>query len=60
MDNFLFLRLEYLEILNKVLGTLDPIHAEVDIQKETQDKTQERICHFLKVLGFPSDYSVNF
>jgi len=46
--------------LNKVLAYLEPSHGQIDIQKETQDKTSERICGFLKVLGYPSDYSVNF
>eukprot|EP00347_Sterkiella_histriomuscorum_P000891 403374126 len=52
--------LELLELLNRLLGQLDNLHLAIDIQKETQDKTQERICGFLKVLGYPSDYSPNF
>ena len=52
--------LELLEILNKLLGSLDSQHLAIDIQKETQDKTQERICGFLKVLGYPADYNPNF
>jgi len=52
--------LELLELLNKILGNLDDIHSTVDIQRETQDKTQERICGFLKVLGYPSDFNPNF
>lgn len=51
--------LELLEILNKVLVDLDDTN-QVDIQKETQVKTSERICNFLKILGYPSDYSVQF
>ena len=51
--------LELLETLNKVLTHLDDTNG-VDIQKETQDKTSERICSFLKILGYPSDYSVQF
>jgi hypothetical protein len=31
--------LELLELLNKILGNLDPLHLAIDIQKETQDKT---------------------
>lgn len=31
--------LDLLELVNRVLGHLDPIHLSVDIQKETQDKT---------------------
>ena len=31
--------LELLELLNRVLGNLDEKHLEVDIQRETQDKT---------------------
>ena len=31
--------LEFLELLNRVLGHLDKIHLSVDIQHETQDKT---------------------
>ena len=52
--------LELLELLNKVLGALDAEHLAVDIQRETQDKTQSRICGYLKVLGYPSDFSPNF
>ena len=52
--------LELLEMLNQVLGNLDDTHMKVDIQRETQDKTQERICGYLKVLGYPSDFSPNY
>ncbi len=52
--------LELLELLNRLLGHLDNVHSAVDIQKETQDKTQERVCGFLKVLGYPSDFNPNF
>ena len=52
--------LEYLELLNRVIGHLDSQHLSVDIQRETQDKTQERICGFLKVLGYPSDFNPSF
>lgn len=52
--------LELLELLNRLLGHLDNTHLSVDIQRETQDKTQERICGFLKVLGYPSDFNPNF
>jgi intraflagellar transport protein 81 len=52
--------LEYLELLNRVIGALDDTHLKVDIQRETQDKTQERICGFLKVLGYPSDFNPSF
>lgn len=52
--------LELLELLNKVLGHFDAKHQHVDIQRETQDKTQERICGYLKVLGYPSDFNPSF
>jgi intraflagellar transport protein 81 len=52
--------LELLELLNRLLGHLNSEHLSVDIQRETQDKTQERICGFLKVLGYPSDFNPNF
>jgi hypothetical protein len=45
--------LELLKLLNQVLGELDEIHKQVDIRYETQDETNERICGFLTVLGFP-------
>ena len=32
----------------------------VDVQKETQDKTQERVSGFLKVLGYPCDFNPNW
>jgi hypothetical protein len=53
-------RLELLELVNRVLGHLDAQHLQIDIQKETQDKTQERVCGFLKVLGYPSDFNPQF
>ena len=52
--------LELLELLNKVMGHFDVKHQDVDIQRETQDKTQERICGYLKVLGYPSDFNPSF
>jgi hypothetical protein len=52
--------LELLELLNRVLGHLDNQHLSIDIQRETQDKTQERLCGFLKVLGYPSDFNPSF
>ena len=52
--------LELLELLNRVLGQLDKQHLAIDIQRETQDKTQERICGFIKVLGYPSDFNPSF
>ena len=52
--------LEYLEVLNRVLGSLDEKHLQVDIQRETQDKTQERLTGFLKVLGYPCDFNPSF
>jgi intraflagellar transport protein 81 len=52
--------LELLELVNLVFGSLDKEHSGVDMQKETQDKTEERICGFLKVLGYPADFNPNF
>ena len=52
--------LELLELVNKVFTHLDKSHESVDMQKETQDKTEERICGFLKVLGYPADFNPNF
>ena len=52
--------LELLELVNKVFAHLDKSHESVDMQKETQDKTEERICGFLKVLGYPADFNPNF
>jgi intraflagellar transport protein 81 len=51
--------LDLLELLNKVLAQLDDSH-KVDIQRETQDKTQDRVCGYLKVLGYPADFNPNF
>ena len=31
--------LDLLEILNKTLGALDSSHKDIDVQRETQDKT---------------------
>lgn len=52
--------LELLELVNRVFSHLDRTHEAVDMQKETQDKTEERICGFLKVLGYPADFNPNF
>lgn len=52
--------LEYLEYVNKVFADLDNSHKGVDMQKETQEKTEQRICGFLKVLGYPSDFNPNY
>ena len=52
--------LELLELVNRVFAHLDKAHESVDLQKETQDKTEERVCGFLKVLGYPSDFNPNF
>ena len=45
--------LELLELINRVFAHLDKTHESIDMQKETQEKTEERICGFLKVLGYP-------
>ena len=52
--------LELLELVNKVFAHLDSTHKSVDMQKETQEKTEQRICGFLKVLGYPSDFNPNY
>jgi len=52
--------LELLELLNKFLAHLDDVHKSADVTKETQDKLQDRICGFLKVLGYPCDFSPNY
>jgi intraflagellar transport protein 81 len=52
--------LELLELVNKVFAHLDKVHEGVDMQKETQEKTEERICGFLKVLGYPCDFNPNY
>ena len=52
--------LELLELVNRIFANLDKEHEDVDMQKETQDKTEERICGYLKVLGYPADFNPNF
>lgn len=52
--------MELIELVNKVFSHLDKAHESVDMQKETQEKTEERICGFLKVLGYPCDFNPNF
>ena len=52
--------LELLELINRVFSHLDKTHEAVDMQKETQEKTEERICGFLKVLGYPCDFNPNY
>lgn len=52
--------LELLELVNKVFAHLDKAHEDINMQKETQEKTEERICGFLKVLGYPCDFNPNY
>jgi intraflagellar transport protein 81 len=52
--------LELLELVNRVFSHLDKSHEGVNMQKETQEKTEERICGFLKVLGYPCDFNPNY
>jgi len=52
--------LELLELVNRVFADLDKAHNNIDMQKETQEKTEERICGFLKVLGYPSDFNPSY
>ena len=52
--------LELLELVNRVFTHLDNAHESVDMQKETQEKTEERVCGFLKVLGYPCDFNPNY
>jgi intraflagellar transport protein 81 len=49
--------LENLELINKILSNLNDAHKSIDISKEPQEKLQERVCGFLKVLGYPSDFN---
>lgn len=50
--------MELLELLNnKVLGSLEKKHGEVNIRNEMQDAQQARIVGFLKILGYPSEFS---
>lgn len=46
--------------MNQVLGELDDSHKKVDIRSETQDATNDRICGFLTVLGFPIEFTPQF
>ena len=52
--------LELLELVNRVFTHLDNSHESVDMQKETQEKTEERVCGFLKVLGYPCDFNPTY
>ncbi len=51
--------IELLEILNKVLAHLDSAHDK-DIRDEEAGATGTRITEFLKVLGYPANYSGDF
>ena len=51
---------ELLELLNRVFADLDQVHAGIDLQKEIQEKQQDRICGFLKVLGYPCDFNASY
>jgi len=50
---------ELLELLNTVLGHIDESH-KLDIRDETQDKTANRICEFLRIMQFPASYDFEF
>lgn len=52
-------QLELLEILNTVLGHLDPKH-KVDVRDELQEQSKTRITEFLKVLDYPNSFDVVF
>ena len=49
--------LELLELINRVFAHLDKTHESVDMQKETQEKTEERACGFFKVLGYQYNFN---
>lgn len=42
------------------MGELDDSHKKIDIRSETQDATNDRICGFLTVLGFPVEFTPQF
>jgi intraflagellar transport protein 81 len=52
-------QLELLEILNIVLGFLDPKH-KVDVREELQEQSKTRITEFLKVLDYPNNFDAVF
>ena len=51
---------ELLELINRVFAHIDKSHESVDMEKETQEETVERICGFLKALGYPCDFNPNY
>ena len=56
---FLIFSLELLELLNTILASLDERH-KVDIRKEKQEETVNRITEYLKILDFPGGMDVQF
>ena len=51
--------LELLELLNNILADIDPKH-KVDIRKEKQETTAERITEFLRILDYPVNIEMAF
>lgn len=47
---------ELIDILNKVLGSLDEDQRPENHTNETPDAHSERVCQFLAVIGFPGDF----
>ena len=52
--------LELLELVNHIFTHLDNVHESVDMELETQQDTEKRVCGFLKVLGYPCDFNPNY
>jgi len=50
---------ELLELLNSVIGNIDA-QNKIDLRDETQDKTISRLCDFLRIMQYPSNYDLEF
>jgi intraflagellar transport protein 81 len=51
---------ELVELMNSVLGELDETQQASKHPDETPEAHNERVCGFLTVLGFPSDFNPSF
>lgn len=52
-----YLSLETLELFNRVLTKLD-IKQDKIVKDESPQDTANRICEFLRILGYPSNFSM--
>ncbi len=55
LKHFYLLRIEFLELLNKIFIHLDSKWA-IDIRNDNQDTIVYKISEFMKILNYPANY----